>query len=258
MNQYHVLKGYLPCRHYLDMKNALPVALMLIASCARADQTINVTGDAEIKVPPDEVVLSLGVEVHSKDLAEARRENDRRVRAVKAAAAKSGVQEKDIQTDFIQMGIVYQNDGITPQYYYTRKSIVIALRDVSRMEETLGAAVDAGATHIHGVDFETMKLREYRDQARAMAVKAATEKAHDMAKAAGLQVIGGPINIYSANYGGRSWYGSGWGGMGASAMMAQNVTFVANSGGGGDAGQGTIALGRISVTASVSMQFRIQ
>jgi len=239
------------------MKTSLPVALLVLAYCARADQTINVTGDAEIKVPPDQVVLSLGVEVHSKDLAEARRENDRRVLAVKAAASKSGVQDKDIQTDFIEMGIAYQSDGITPQYYYTRKSIVVVLRDVSRMEVALSAAVDAGATHIHGVSFETTKLREYRDQARTMAVKAATEKAHDMAKAAGLQVIGGPTNIYSANYGGRSWYGSGWGG-GHSGMYAQNVNYVANSGGGAEPGQGTIALGRISVTASVSMQFQIQ
>ena len=112
------------------MKTSLPAALVVLAFCARADQTINVTGDAEIKVPPDQVVLSLGVEVHSKSLDEARRENDRRVLAVKAAAARSGVHEKDVQTDFIQMGIAYQNDGITPQYYYTRKSIVVVLREV--------------------------------------------------------------------------------------------------------------------------------
>ncbi len=241
--------------NYPYMKNAFPVALLFIAACARADQTINVNGDAEIKVPPDQVVLSLGVEVHSKDLAEARRENDRRVRAVKVSAAQSGVAEKDIQTDFIQMGIAYEPDGVTPKYYYTRKSVVLVLRDVDRMEETLGAAVDAGATHIHGVNFETTRLREYRDQARAKAVNAATEKAHDMAKAAGLQVVGGPISITAYNYGGRSWYGSGWGSVNY-GMMAQNV--VDQRSNGGDAGQGTIALGLISVTASVSMQFRIQ
>jgi len=204
------------------MKTPLPVALILLACCARADQTINVTGDAEIKIPPDQVVVSLGVEVHAKELAEARHENDRRVIAIKAAVAKLGVPEMDIQTDFIQMGIAYaipggcwSGDGVTPLYYYTRKSIVITVHDVSKMEDTLGAAVDAGATHIHGVDFQTAKLREYRDQARAMAVKAATEKAHDMAKAAGLQVIGGPTSISSYNYGGRSWYGSWWGGAAA-------------------------------------------
>ena len=238
------------------MKSPLPVALLLAAFCARAQQTINVTGDAEIKVPPDRVVLSLGVEVHSKLLNEARRENDRRVREVKTAAAGAGVQDRDIQTDFIQMGMAYENDGVTPRYYYTRKSIVIVLHDISKMEEVLSSAVDAGATHIHGVNFEITKLREYRDQARAMAVKAAGEKAHDMAKAAGLQVIGGPTSISSYSYGGRSWYGW-WGDARASGMMAQNVAYVANDGG-GDAGQGTVAIGRISVTASVSMQFRLQ
>ena len=53
------------------------------------------------------------------------------------------------------------------------------LHDVSRMEEVLSAAVDAGATHIHGVVFQTSKLREYRDKARALAVQAAKDKAQD-------------------------------------------------------------------------------
>jgi len=142
-----------------------PFALLLAACSAGAEQTIQVTGDAEIKVAPDQVVLSLGVEVHSKVLDEARRENDKRVRAVRAAVAGLGVEDKEVQTDFIQLGIVTENDGITAKYYYTRKSIVVVLRDVGRMEEVLAAAVDAGATHIHGVEFETTKLRQFRDQA---------------------------------------------------------------------------------------------
>jgi uncharacterized protein YggE len=236
------------------VKTTLTLVLLLTACSASAQHAINVSGDAEIKVVPDQVVISLGVEVHSKVLAEARQENDKRVRSVRAAAARLGIQEKDLQTDFIQLGMAYEGDGITPRYYYTRKSIVLVLRDVDRMEEVLAAAVDAGATHIHGVQFETTKLREFRDQARALAVKAAAEKARDMASAAGLTVMGGPVSISSANYGGGSWYGSGWGGSGG--MMAQNVVINAGPGFGG--GQGTIALGRISVTASVSMEFRLQ
>ncbi len=153
--------------------------------------------------------MSLGVEVHAKKLAEARRENDMRVRAVRATAIRLGLDEKDIQTDFIQLGVAYQNDGVTADYYYTRKSIVFVLRDVSRMEEVLAAVVDACATHIHGVEFETTKLREYRDKARAMAVQAAHEKARDIAAAAGMKISGKPLGISSASYGGNSWYGSG-------------------------------------------------
>ena len=237
------------------MKTAF-VLLFLAGACSGRSETIHITGDAEIKAPPDRAVISLGVEVHSKVLADARRENDQRLRAVRAAASRLGVAEKDIQTDFVQLGIQYQGDGITPQYYYTRKSIVLTLQDINRMEQVIAAAVDAGATHIHGVQFETTKLREHRDRARALAVKAATEKAHDMASAAGLKVVGGPLSISSASYGSHSWYGSGWGGYGARGMMAQNV--VVDTGSGSTPGAGTIALGRISVTAAVSMQFRIQ
>jgi uncharacterized protein YggE len=229
--------------------------VLLLAACsARGEQTINVSGDAEIKVAPDQVVISLGVEVHAKSLDDARQENDKRVRSIRAAAGRMGIEEKDIQTDFIQLGMQYGNDGITPSYYYTRKSIVLVLHDVNKMEAVLAGAVDAGATHIHGVEFETSKVREFRDRARALAVKAATEKARDMAAAAGLKVVGGPIGISASQFGGRSWYGSGWGGY--HGMMAQNVSVDSGSGL-GDA-QGTVALGRISVTASVSMQFRIE
>ena len=90
----------------------------------------------------------------------------------------------------------------------------------------------------------------------AAAVKAASEKAHDMAAAAGLKVVGGATDISSAQNGGRSWYGSEWNGGSRGGMMAQNVVTYAGSGYG--EAQGTIAIGRISVTASVSMRFRIE
>ena len=238
------------------MKTALTCSLLLLVSAAHAQQTISVTGDAEIKVVPNQVVLALGVEVHAKALADARQDNDRRVRNIRAAATRAGIDPKDIQTDFIQLGMEYENDGVTPRYYYSRKSIVITLRDVDRMEETLAAAVDAGATHIHGVNFETTELRKYRDQARALAVKGATEKARDMAAAAGLKVGEKPVGISSQSFGGRSWYGNGWYG-GRGGMSAQNVS-VAMDGPGGGGPEGTVALGRISVTASVSLTFRTE
>jgi uncharacterized protein YggE len=229
------------------------LSLFLLLLPAYAQQTINVSGDAEIKVVPDQVVLSLGVEVHAKLLDEARRENDRRVRAVRAAASHLGIDEKDVQTDFIQVGIAYDNDGLTAKIFNVQKSIVIVLRDVSRMETVLAAGLDAGATHVHGIDFQTTRLREYRDRARTLAVQAASDKARDMAAAAGLKTAG-PIGISSADYGMRSWYGSGWG----SQHMGMSQNVYQQNGAGSSGQQGTIALGRISVTATVAMAFRLQ
>ena len=235
------------------MKAILACAALLAAGRLHAQENLTITGDAEIKVVPDQVIMSLGVEVHSKVLGEARQGNDDRVRKVIAAVTRLGVDRQDVQTDFIQLGVVQDNDGITPKYYYTRKSMVITLRDINRMEEVLAAAVDAGATHIHDVEFETTTLRKHRDAARALAVKAAMEKARDLAAAAGHTIAEKPTGISAASYGGRSWYGSGWGG--SHMTMAQNVVQEA---GFGSSGSGTIALGRISVTASVTMTFRLQ
>ena len=97
----------------------------------------------------------------------------------------------------------------------------------------------------------TTQLRKYRDEARALAIKAAIEKANDLASAAGMKVIGKPTGISSYSYGGGSWYGRTRGG----SMMAQNV--YQNAPGGGEL-SGTIALGKISVTASVSATFRLE
>jgi len=231
------------------------LAFLLAASSAWAAETINVGGDAEIRVVPDQVEISLGVETHAKTLPQARQENERRVRAVLAAAAGLRIQKGDIQTDFIQLGIEYESDAVTPKYYYARKSVVITLHEIDRMEEVLATEVDSGATHIFGVEFQTTKLRQYRDEARAMAVKAASDKARDMAAAAGMKVAGGPIGIQSAQYGGRSWYGNWWGRRDNWAYAAQNVAYAGEGRGASD---GTVALGRISVTATVSMQFRIE
>jgi uncharacterized protein YggE len=227
--------------------------LILLMPARAQQQTINVTGDSEIKVIPDQVVISLGVEVHAKLLDEARRDNDRRVRAVRGAVARLGVDEKDLQTDFIQVGIVYENDGVTAKFFNTQKSIIITLHDIDKMEAVLASALDAGATHIHGVDFQTTRLREYRDRARTLAVQAAADKARDMAAAAGLKAAG-PIGISSADYGMRSWYGNWWG----NQRMAMSQNVYQQSGPTGSAMQGTVAPGRISVTATVAMTFRLQ
>jgi len=130
--------------------------------------------------------------------------------------------------------------------------MAVTLKDVSKFEQLLSAALDAGANHIYQVEFVTTELRKYRDQARALAAKAAIEKANDLAAATGLRVVGKPISVSSYSYGGGSWYGRFR--RGGAANVAQNVYQTGERG----STEGTIALGKISVTASVSMNFRME
>ena len=59
-----------------------------------APRLITTTGEAEVLVIPDEVILTLGVETSNKQLSLAKRENDEIVAKVLAAAQARGVAAK--------------------------------------------------------------------------------------------------------------------------------------------------------------------
>jgi uncharacterized protein len=239
------------------MKTQYLLAFLLLAPLVRAQlltsqgNILSVSGDAEIKVVPNQVVLALGVETRDRSLTAARTRNDEAVRNVLAAIHSLQIDPTDVQTDFIHVTIHYSSSAETVvDHYVVEKSIAVTLKNVSKFEALLSAVLEAGANHVDHVEFMTTELRKYRDEARALAAKAAIEKANDLAAAAGLKVIGKPVSLATYSYGGGSWYGRRY----SSGPGAQNVYQAGDAG----AGEGTIALGKISVTASVSMNFRME
>jgi len=218
--------------------------------------TVEVNGDAEVKVVPDRVSIQFGVETRNASLDTATSGTDAVVKKMIAAFRALGVDESDIQTDFIRVEIVYADQGrsTTIDHYTAMKGVQVTLKEVARFDQLLQTGLKSGANKIESVDFSTSELRKYRDQARAMAVKAAIEKAHDVAKAGDFRIAEKPLTVNASNSSvywpvyGRYNYG----------YMAQNaVQNVGGGGGGGDTGD-SVALGKISVSASVTMVFEIQ
>ena len=208
-------------------------------------------------VMPDRVNLSLGVESRNQSIVAAKAENDASVRRVIDAARAMGIAPADIQTDFMQVSMRYDSNAETiVSYYNVTKDVQILLRHVDQFEDVLSRVLLAGANHIYDVDFSTSELRKHRDAARALAMKAAQEKATDLAAAAGLKVVGTPFNVSAYSYGGGASYGRGRSrGYGP---VAQNVVQDIGSNGNGIGADGTVALGKMSVTASVSVSYRLQ
>jgi uncharacterized protein YggE len=232
------------------------LATLLIAQPALA-QTLDVTGDAAIMVMPDRVRLFLGVESRNQNLVAAKAANDASVRQVIDAARAMSIAPADIQTDYMQVSLRYDNNAETVvNHYIVTKDVQILLRSVDQFEELLSRVLLAGANHIYDIDFSTSELRKHRDAARALAMKAAQEKAADLAAAAGLKLVGTPTSVSSYSYGGGASYGrgrsSGYG------QMSQNVVQNIGSGSSGIGADGTVALGKISVTATVSVSYRMQ
>ena len=97
---------------------------------------------------------------------------------------------------------------------------MITLKDISAFDAVLSDALEAGATYVHGIQFRTTELRKHRDEARALAIRAAHEKAVALAQELG-QEVGQPHDIREDQSQWWSSYNTWWGGR--ASTMTQNV-----------------------------------
>lgn len=248
---------------------AIVVLVVLSSSNAFAQNTdksdarlISVTGEAQVNVVPDEIIVTIGVQACGDTATQARDNEAVIAQAVLAAAKSIGIEAKSIQSDALEIDLVKpQNydwrecyDSNETKKFGARQMLTFTLKDVSNLTPLLTKTLEAGAIKVMGVEYRTSKLRQYRDQARSLAIKAAREKAVAMAADLG-QKVGKPHTITeSPNYG-RDWfyYGLWWSRWysGSMANVSQNVMSNSDSG----AASEDIALGQIAVTARVNVSF---
>jgi uncharacterized protein YggE len=236
------------------------VGLACGISCAQtAPPSVDVTAAAEVKVVPDEVLILFGIETSNVKLATAKADNDSRVKKLLAITQEMKIDPKFVQTDFINIEpwdheVYVNNNRVTRLEYRVRKKVAVTVREVPKFEELLSRALEAGVNYVHGVEFRTTELRKHRDRAREMAIQAARQKADLLAGQLGRHV-GEAQRI--TEYGG-GWYSpyNWWGS--AYNNYANVQAQVSSQSGTSGYGEGTIALGQITVTASVTVSFALR
>ena len=210
-----------------------------------------------MRVPPDEVVFTLEVESVDKDVMTAKKKTDESVKQVFGLAKDNKVNTDDVQTSYISVEPKYNTDdleyggerrGVKRVFigYAVSKTIAIRLKDISRFDPLLSDVLKAGVTKVSNVEFRDSQIRKHRDQARALAIRAAQEKANLLAREIG-QTIG---PAHSITEGVASRYS-------ANAMM-QNTTSVISGDLSASESDSAIAPGLISVTAQVTVSFQLK
>jgi uncharacterized protein YggE len=221
---------------------------------------ISVTGESQVSVAPDRIIVTLGIDTRDTNLLSAKRQNDAIAKAALAAMKKLGIAEKNIQTDQLSIGQRFVSGARGAQLfdgYTVRNMFAVTLDDPAKVEALISRALDSGVNYLLNVDFQTIDLKKYREQARELAVQAAREKADKMAATLGA-TVGSPIQInedqryFSPSYY-SSWSGAGWGNMRVdNSGPSQNSAQVS----GGDATD-AVALGKVAIRASVSVVFEL-
>jgi hypothetical protein len=185
-------------------------------------------------------------------------ENMAAIEHVVDAVRQLGVAPEDISTDYYIVYPVYSDyDSLYIKGYRLSNVVAVTLRDANLTGQLLVAALKAGANEVVDVQFYTSELRRYRDEARALALKAAQEKAQALAETSGAQA--GCLLRIDENSG--SYYTGYWWGWGSrnQGLMTQNVVQnAAPTGSDAAPDDGPVSLGRIAVRAEVNASYALK
>jgi uncharacterized protein YggE len=220
-------------------------------------RSVQVSGTAVVNVTPDRVLIQLGVQSNATTPQRVEAINSNTINRVIRALEAQGIAEKDIVTDWYVIDPIYENyDDLYIKGYRINNLVAVTLRDISKVNKVIIAALKAGANRVVNVEFYLSNLRKYRDQARELAMKAAKEKAQDLASAAGSET-GCVMNINENTW---SYFNSGWYGQNRDLWTQNTIQNVAPAGGGSGAlaDDGPVNLGQISVRAEVSASFSLK
>lgn len=246
---------------FLLLCGILSAAPFTVLLAAEKQRTITVSGEAKVRVAPDQIIISMAALNKEKTLDAAKKDNDRTVKSlINYFTETLNIDPKYVQTDYLSVNPVYYScnrnderegrcDPLKIQYYNLEKGIQVRLEDLKKYEAVIAKSLELGVNKVGNVQFITTELRKHKDKARELATIAAKEKAQAVAGTLEM-TLGKPITINLNNVG---WAYSGR----RSGPMSQNV--MRNMGEAGmDDGGSSLAVGQINVTASVNISFEMK
>lgn len=198
-------------RKHVILTSIMLVLVVVLSACSvpaaapatqPAPRTLSVNGNAQAAITPDIAYINIGVHSENVDAKEAVASNNAASQGVADALKAQGVDAKDILTTNFS---IYPQDEFGPDgqkigsKFVVDNTVYVTLRDLTKIGDILGAAVQAGANSINGITFDVADKTPYLAEARKAAVDNAYQQAQELAKAAGVE-LGQvqSINYYSA------------------------------------------------------------
>ena len=179
------------------MKTAASIILLFSITMMNAQNipksTVDVSGEGIVQVVPDKATVTVQVEHNGQDAQSVQKQTDNTISKVLKYLKSSGVEEKDVKTQYLRLNKNY--DYKTKTYsYVANQTLEILIRDLDDYSSLMNGLLDTGINRIQGIVFDASNRKELEQQARVKAIYNAKEKAQLYATTLGQQ-IGKAIHI---------------------------------------------------------------
>lgn len=156
------------------------------------ERTITVSAEGKATIAPDLATFSFSVVSQGVDPVKLQNDNNAKVNAAIDFVKAQGVEAKDIKTSDYNLSPNYvwnQKTGKSSIDGYTlNQSVVVKVRDLSKVAVLLGGLPSKGINQLGGVNFSVEDQDKYLNAAREEAFTKARAKAEAMAKYSGARL----------------------------------------------------------------------
>jgi len=173
----------------------LSVLIVFANGCAKKEPPrltrLMVTGEADLKEPPDTAVVVLSVVTQNKAALEAQQQNARKSNAVMQAVKEAAGAGVEVETSDYRLQPQRDWYGSMPRIvgYEARNSVTVRTGTLDNVGALIDAATVAGANSVESVDFVLRESNPARGRTLSEATKQAMAKARSMAEALGGRIV---------------------------------------------------------------------
>lgn len=169
----------------------LAVMLLMVSVSAIAEPAVlSVRGTGVVSIIADQASVVIGVRESAEDVLEAQTTVNGKINAICDALLAAGLEQKNLGTAsmYIYANYDYSGEGERIVGYTASSSVSVMSDDIDKIGEYIDIAFANGANTLDSVNFSAKESEQAQQEALALAVQNAMEKAQTIAGAAGMEV----------------------------------------------------------------------
>lgn len=176
----------------------LAVKTTKIDSTNPSFRQVMLEGLGKVKAEPTVSAIRIGVITQGKDIAKISKDNTEKMNGMTSAFKALGIADADLKTENYSLNPEYAyKEGKTPeiQNFAISQTLVIKVRDLSKIQEVLQKAVELGSNNVSGPEFTIDDEKNLINEGRKKALAELKEKKKMLEKNLGVDL--GKISSYN-------------------------------------------------------------